>query len=152
MLSTSLVVVALAAVFALVGLGGGAYEFLVVDASWPARPDIIQPERGGISRRRFWIPAHGAFELCLIVALAVTWGMPSVRGPLLVALASHAVMRVWSFADFIPKAAAFERAEPGSIEPSAARRWARRSIGRLPLDLVTCAALLVAFTSAARLG
>jgi hypothetical protein len=152
MLSASVVVVALAVVLALVALGGGAYEFLVVDPSWPRRPDIIQPERGGISRRRFWIPAHGAFELCLFVALAVTWSAPSVRGPLLVALASHAVMRVWSFVDFIPKAAAFERAEPASVEASAARRWVRRSIGRLPLDLVTCGALLLALVSVARLG
>ena len=152
MFSPSLLVVALAVVLALVALGGGAYEFLVVDPSWPRRPDIIQPDRGGISRRRFWIPAHGAFELCLFVALAITWAAPSIRVPLLVALGSHAVMRVWSFIDFIPKAAAFERAEPTSIEPSAAQRWARRSVGRLPLDLVTCGALLMAFVSAARLG
>jgi hypothetical protein len=152
MLSISLVVVALAVVLALMALGGGAYEFLVVDPFWPQRPDIIQPERGGLSRRRFWIPAHGAFGLCLAVALVVTWGAPSVRVPLLVALASHAVMRIWSFVDFIPKALAFERAEPASIEASAAQRWARRSIGRLPLDLVTCGALLFALVSAARLG
>lgn len=152
MLSTSLVVVALAVVLALVALGGGAYEFLVVDPSWPRRPDIIQPDRGGISRRRFWIPAHGAFELCLFIALAITWSAPSIRAPLLIALGSHAVMRIWSFIDFIPKAAAFERAEPASIEARAAQRWVRRSVGRLPLDLVTCGALLIAFVSAARLG
>jgi hypothetical protein len=152
MLSGPVVVVALAVVLALMGLGGGAYEVLVVDPAWPRRPDIIQPERGGISRRRFWIPAHGAFELCLLVALVTTWGTQSVRVPLLVALGSHAVMRVWSFADFIPKAAAFERTDRSSIEASAAQRWARRSMGRLPLDLVTCAALLSALVSAARLG
>lgn len=151
MLSASLAVVVLAVVLALVALGGGAYEFLVVDPAWPRRPDIIQPKLGGIARSRFWIPAHGAFELSLIIALAVTWGAPSVRMPLLIALASHVVMRVWSFVDFIPKALAFERAEPASIEASAARRWARRSIGRLPLDLVTCVALLSALVSAARL-
>jgi hypothetical protein len=32
-------------------VGGGVV--LVVDPSWPRRPDIIQPERGGISRKRF---------------------------------------------------------------------------------------------------
>jgi hypothetical protein len=151
MLSVSVVVVGLAVVLALMALGGGAYEVLVVDAAWPRRPDIIQPERGGISRRRFWIPAHGAFESCLLVALVSTWGAPHVRVPLLISLGSHAVMRVWSFADFIPKAAAFERMDPASVEASAAQRWARRSMARLPLDLVTCAALLTAFVSAARL-
>ncbi len=59
--------VALASALALVSLGGGLYEFLVVDPSWPRRPEIIQPARGGISRKRFWIPAHVAFELILVV-------------------------------------------------------------------------------------
>jgi len=65
----ALVIVAVATALALVSLGGGAYEFLVVDPAWPRRPDIVQPQRGGVSRRRFWIPAHGAFEACFIAAL-----------------------------------------------------------------------------------
>ena len=52
-----LVTVGLAGALALVGLGGGLYEYRVVDPSWPRRPEIIQPDRGGVSRRRFWIPA-----------------------------------------------------------------------------------------------
>jgi hypothetical protein len=34
---------------ALISLGGGPYEFLVVDPDWPRCPDIIQADRGGIS-------------------------------------------------------------------------------------------------------
>ena len=89
----SLVFVSLAAALALASLGGGLYEFLVVDPFWPRRPDLIQPLRGGISRRRFWIPAHTAFELALIAALGIAWGAAQVRVPLLVALASHSAMR-----------------------------------------------------------
>jgi hypothetical protein len=70
---------------------------------------------------------------------------------LLVALASHAVMRIWSGFDFIPKVLAFERAEPGTASEAAALAWTRRSQLRLPLDLVTCAAMLCAL-AAARLG
>jgi hypothetical protein len=117
---------------ALTSLGGGAYEFLVVDPFWPRRPDLIQPLRGGISRRRFWIPAHTLFELSLIASLIVAWGEPAVRAPLLVASASHAAMRTWSAFDFIPKALAFERADPATVTEDAARRWSRRSLGRLP--------------------
>ncbi|HYO45230.1 MAG TPA: hypothetical protein VEY33_00870 [Gemmatimonadota bacterium] len=142
----------LAAALALISLGGGLYEFLVVDPFWPRRPDLIQPQRGGISRKRFWIPAHIAFELSLIAALVLAWGEPAVRSPLLVALASHTVMRVWSAFDFIPKSLAFERADPGEVVERDARRWSRRSLGRLPLDLVTCGALLVAPVAAARVG
>jgi hypothetical protein len=144
--------VAIAAALALISLGGGAYEYLVVDRAWPRRPDLIQPSRGGVSRRRFWIPAHTAFELSLIASLVTVWNSPAVRTPLLVALATHATMRVWSAFDFIPKALAFEKADPTTIDVGAARRWSRRSLGRLPLDLVTCGAMLAALLAVARNG
>lgn len=143
---------ALTAALACASLGGGFYQFSVVDPYWPARPDIAQPQYGGINPKLFWIPIHVAFELALIASLVVTWHAPTVRNALLVALASHAVMRVWSAFDFIPKALAFERAEPGTIDPAAIRRWTRRSLGRLPLDLITCGAVLAALIAAARLG
>jgi uncharacterized iron-regulated membrane protein len=135
--------VAVAAGLALISLGGGAYEFLVVDPAWPRRPDIIQPSRGGVSRRRFWIPAHVAFELTLLASLATLWSTPA-RTPLLIALATHGTMRLWSAFDFIPKALAFERVDPAAIDVAAARRWSRRSLGRLPLDLATCTAMMTA--------
>jgi hypothetical protein len=146
----SLVIVGVAAVLALVSLGGGFYEFLVVDPVWPRRPDLIQPQRGGISRKRFWIPAHTTFELTLIAALIVAWGQPAIRVPLVVGLITHAAMRIWSAFDFIPKALAFERADPATITEDAARRWSRRSLARLPLDLATCTSILVALVAAAR--
>lgn len=143
-------ITAIGAALALVGLGGGLYEFSVVDPSWPRRPDLIQPGRGGISRKRFWIAAHTALELMLVAALAVAWSAPDVRFWLFMALASHAIMRIWSAFDFIPKALAFEKAEPEMIAEDAARRWTRRSLLRLPLDLVTCGAALAAVIAAAR--
>ncbi len=147
-----LLTVALATALALASVGGGLYEFMVVDPFWPKRPDLIQPSRGGISRKRFWITIHVAFEVLLIAALVWSWLQPAVRSWLLVALASHAIMRIWSGFDFIPKALAFERAEPGTVSEAAARAWTRRSRLRLPLDLVTCGAMLSALVAAARLG
>jgi hypothetical protein len=149
MWTPTLVLLALVTLVACASLGGVLYEFLVVDPFWPKRPGIIQPSRGGISRRRFWIPAHTAFEVLLIVALIVTWDQPNVRTALLVALASHAVMRVWSLVDFVPKALAFETADPATIDQAAAARWVRRSLARLPLDLITCGATLAALVAAA---
>jgi hypothetical protein len=146
------VLVAISAALALVSLGGGLYEFLVVDPAWPRRPDLIQPSRGGVSRRRFWIPAHTAFELTLVASLVAVWNSPGARTPLLVALATHATMRLWSAFDFIPRALAFERADPTTIDVLAARRWSRRSLARLPLDLVTCGAMLAALLAVARNG
>ncbi len=150
MTTFALVLIVVSASLALVSVGGGLYEFLVVDPYWPSRPDLIQPARGGISRRRFWIPAHVAFELTLIAALVAAWPHADVRWWLLAALGSHAVMRIWSAFDFIPKALAFERADPATVQEHAARRWAGRSRWRLPLDLVTCGAALMAFTVAVR--
>jgi hypothetical protein len=145
-------VVATAAALALVSLGGGFYECLVLDPAWPRHPALIQPHRGGVSRRRFWIPAHTAFELLLLLSLVLTWTEPSTRSRLLVAAASHTTMRVWSFLDFIPRALAFEQAAPETIAEVSARRWSRRSLGRLPLDVVTCGAMLGALVAVARLG
>ncbi len=148
----SFVLIAVACSLALVSLGGGFYEFLVVDPVWPRRPDLIQPAAGGVSRRRFWIPAHVAFELTLITSLIVFWSLPAVRIPLLVGAVSHALMRLWSAFDFIPKALAFERANPAAITEGTARAWTRRSRFRMPLDLVTCSAMLTALAAVARLG
>lgn len=147
-----LVATGLAAALGVVSIGGGLYELAVVDPAWPTRPDIVQPSRGGISRKRFWIPAHIAFELTLVGALILTWSSPDVRFWLLLALASHAVMRIWSAVDFIPKALAFERPDSGPMSADAARRWTRRSVLRLPLDLVTGCSMLVAFATLARMG
>src|SRR5882724_4050228 len=118
----------------LILVGGGLYEFLVIDPFWPRRPDLIQPDRGGVSRKRFWIPAHVAFELVLLSALLLAWSSADVRFWLGIAFISHVVMRLWSAFDFIPKALAFERAEPGTINAAAARKWSYRSMLRLPLD------------------
>ena len=145
-------VIALCASLALLSLGGGLYEVIVVDPSWPARPDIVQPSRGGISRKRFWIAAHTSFEIMLVVALVLAWSARGVRFWLLIALASHGAMRIWSAFDFIPKALAVEKAEPGMIDEGAARRWTYRSRFRLPLDLVTCGAMLTALIMAVMLG
>ena len=145
-----LIIVAVATALACASVGGGLYEFSVVDPFWPKRPDLVQPSRGGISRKRFWIAIHIAFEVMLIAALVTAWSHSAMRTCLLVALASHAVMRLWSAFDFIPKALAFEKAEPGTISEAAARAWTARSRLRLPLDLVTCGALLWALVLAAR--
>jgi hypothetical protein len=136
--------VAIVVFLACASVGGGLYEFLVLDPVWPNRPAIIQPRNGGVSRRRFWIPVHTAFEVALIVALIACWGNHGVRTALLIALASHLVMRVWSLVDFVPKAVAFEKGDPATIERAAAQRWARRSLLRLPLDAVTCVGALAA--------
>jgi hypothetical protein len=133
----TLVLVATTAATACASLGGGFYEALVVDPFWPRRPGIVQPALGGISRRRFWVPAHAVFEVLLLLSLIVTWSHFNVRAALLVALASHLVTRVWSLVDHVPKAVAFEKTDPSKVDEAAAQRGTRRSLARLPLALIT---------------
>jgi hypothetical protein len=141
-------IIGMAILAAATGIGGGLYEFIVIDPAWPNRPSLVQPKHGGVSRKRFWIPQHIVFEFLLVAALVATWTASGVRQWLLVAVATHAAMRIWSACDFIPKALAFERAEADSVAPEAARRWTRRSRFRMLLDLATLAALLAAFRAA----
>lgn len=148
MWTPTLVLIAITTLAACVTLGGGLYEYLVIDPFWPKRPGIIQSRNGGVSRARFWIPVHIAFEVLLIVSLIVAWSDADVRLALFVALLSHAVMRVWSLVDFVPKALAFEKTDPARVDEAAAVRWTRRSLLRLPLDLITCAAMLAALAVA----
>ena len=114
-MSLYMTLTAITAALALVSQGGALYEYWVLDPVWPRRPDLIQPQRGGASRRRFWIPTYVALEEVLIAALVATWSQDSIRFWLLLGLTSHAVMRVWSAFDFIPKALAFERTDAGEI-------------------------------------
>lgn len=148
MWTPTLVLIAVTTLAACALLGGGLYETVVVDPAWPKRPGIIQAQNGGISRRRFWIPAHTLFEVLLIVTLIAAWRDADVRFALLVALVSHAVMRVWSLVDFVPRAVKFEKADPAGVDEAAAVAWTRRSLLRLPLDFLTCAALLAALAVA----
>jgi hypothetical protein len=144
MWTPTLVLIAITTLVACATLGGGLYEFLVVDPVWPKRPGIIQPRNGGVSRARFWVPVHTVFEALLVITLVAAWSDAGARTALLVALVSHAVMRVWSLADFVPKAVAFEKADPATVDEASAVRWTRRSLLRLPLDVITCVAMLAA--------
>ncbi|MFG1933796.1 hypothetical protein ACGFK1_24605 [Mycobacterium sp. NPDC048908] len=144
MWSPTLVLIAITTLASCVALGGGLYEVLVVDPAWPKRPGIIQPRNGGVFRARFWLPAHTVFEVLLIIALVAAWHDADARMALLVALISHAVIRVWSLAYFVPKALAFEKADPATVDEVSAVLWTRRSMLRLPFDVITSVAMLAA--------
>jgi hypothetical protein len=137
---------ALTVLLANIGLGGGIFEHSVIDRAWPGKPEIIQPRRGGVSRARFWIPAHSLFEISLLVTLYLGWNNDGVRQALLLALAAHLALRLWSAFDMIPKALAFEKAE--TVDEAAARDWTKRSLMRFPLALLTSLAALAGFAAA----
>jgi hypothetical protein len=127
-------------------LGGGMYEHLVIDPAWPKRPDLIQPGRGGISRGRFWLPAHLLFEILLLCSLVMAWRLVDIRFFLLATLGMHIATRLWSAFDFIPKALAFEKAD--IVDETLAKRWTFKSQFRIPMELLT----LILLMDAARIA
>lgn len=148
MSTPTLVLIAATALAACLLFGGALYEAVVVDPSWPKRPGIIQSRNGGISRVRFWLPAPVVFEVLLIASLIFTWGDADVGVALLVALISHAAMRMWALFDLIPRAVEFERKDPADVDEAAAVNWTRRNLIRVPLLLVTSCAMLTALALA----
>ncbi len=133
-------------------LGGGFYEHALVFPVWSANPPqtlaLIQPENGGISLIRFWIPMHGALTLALIAALVLNWKQKRERMLILLGFGAYLVMRVWTFAYFVPEITAFTQMSP-SGPPSAelverAARWGLLSHGRTVLVLIMAVSLIVA--------
>src|ERR1700733_10548281 len=127
----------IALVLGTIGLGGGIYETLLVDRVWPHNLAIIQPRRGGLDRKRFWIPIHSLYEIALLVSVWVLWN--TTAGPwIIVALVAHFASRIWSFAYFIPKALRFEQlSELSDSQVHLARQWTRRSPYRLILEALS---------------
>ncbi len=124
----------IALVLGTVGLGGGIYETLLVDRVWPNNLAIIQPRRGGLDRKRFWIPIHTLYETALLVSLWALWNTHA-RSWIVAALVAHFVSRAWSFAYFIPKALRFEQLnELTDLQLHLARQWTKLSPCRLILE------------------
>jgi hypothetical protein len=147
------VAVCLALILGSIALGGGIYETLVVDAAWPGNLGLIQPNRGGLNRKIFWMLIHPLFEIALLVSAWMNWSDRSVRLWVIVALLGHFVARAWSFAYFIPRALRFEKlADFTPEEMRSAARWIKLSRCRPLLEAFSIAALamiLLRFASAA---
>jgi hypothetical protein len=158
----TIILIAAAMALALVNLGGGIYELIVTNPMW-LKFSRIQLEPG-VWRKRFWMSVHTAFELLIVASLIGAWPRPEIRLWLLIALASHAGLRIWSVVDLFQKilnpmrAVLFMRLlemtrggrefEQANSELPALIQ-ARRHLLRLPLDLITCATTLVALIVAA---
>ena len=127
-------------------LGGSFYEHLVIDPAWPDNPSLIQPEHGGVDRKRFWIPLHGLITLALLVAVASSWTDRPARKRVLAGAGFYVVLRVWTFAYFVPLGLRFESAGR-VLSPdlaSLAEEWVSLSLLRLPLVAGAAVALLLA--------
>jgi hypothetical protein len=134
--------VCFALVLGSLALGGGIYETLVVDTAWPGNLTLVQPDRGGLNRKIFWMLIHPLFEVALLVSAWMNWSDRSVRLWVIVALVGHFSARIWSFAYFIPRALRFEKlAEFTPEEMRSAARWIKLSRLRPLLEALSVVAL-----------
>ena len=133
---------AVALILGSIALGGGIYETLIVDAAWPGNLALIQPKRGVLNRKIFWMLIHPLFELALLLSAWMCWSYAPVRLWVIVALAGHFVARAWSFAYFIPRALRFEKLDGLTPEDlRLAKRWIAFSRFRPFLEALSVAAL-----------
>jgi hypothetical protein len=131
----------IALIFGAVGLGGGIYETLIVDRVWPNNLAIIQPKRGGLDRKLFWVSIHTLYEVALLASAWTLWSTYA-RSWIVAALVAHFVARAWSFAYFIPMALRFEKmSELNDSEIHLARRWTHLSRCRPVLEAVSIISL-----------
>jgi hypothetical protein len=144
----TLVLLAATALALCVLFGATLYETVVLDPRWPARPGIVQPRNGGVSRRRFWLPVPPIADVLLVLSLVCAWADTAVRAALLMAVVAHAVARVWWLAHLGPRAAVVERTDPADVDETDARRWTRAALARLPLLAVAASAALAALAMA----
>jgi hypothetical protein len=132
-------------------LGGGFYETLLVDRVWPDHPAVIQPNRGGINRGLFWMPAHTLYELALFTTLWMVWSVGAARWWTAAALIVHLAARAWSMMYFIPRALRFEKlGDLTEKQRHEARRWTRFSRCRPILEAVSIMALCMAILHVAQ--
>ena len=132
-------------------IGGGLYKHIVLTPLWSASPpssfSIIQPGTG-VPLQNFWIPAHAAITIFIILSLFLTWKGIKVRRLLLIGLGSYLVMRVWSGLFFIREMLAFQKVpldSPPSAELSArVASWTYWTWFREPLDIISFLCFLLA--------
>ena len=137
-----LIVLLIALVLGSVALGGGIYETILVDRVWPANLAMIQPARGGLNRKIFWMIVHSPYELALIAGAWLNWSFSAARPWLILALVAHFAARAWSFAYFIPQELRFEGLnELTDDQRSQAQRWVALSRARPLIETVAIVAL-----------
>lgn len=130
-------------------IGGGIYEGSVVNPQWSKNPpqslSLVQ-EDTGIPLQKFWIPVHIFITVAILLALGLNWKVPTRRTFILIAIASYIVMRVWSFAYFIPEMLAFQKVSltdlPSTDIISRIQKWTNLTWWRTPLDFITFFCLL----------
>lgn len=128
--------------------GAQLFETLVLVPKWTASPpDSFTLFRGphALDLKTFWIATHSVHEISMLAAIALCWRL-DIRSALLVILALHFVVRVWTLTYFAPEIISFQRiAETGDASLDLLRRvtvWKRLNVLRVAAFIFLSLAML----------
>jgi hypothetical protein len=111
--------------------GAGLYEQAVLDPAWPAKPGLVRPLEGGVSRKRYWVPANSVALLAMAAAIWAAWPQESAQSWALAAAACSLVVNISTISYFAPQVLRVER---DGVAPNDASslRWVALSRLRTP--------------------
>ena len=128
--------------------GAQIFETLLVVPSWTAAPPASLGMFQGDYRldfKAFWIAFHSVHEIAFILALVVCWRLRSIRRWLLILVAVHFAVRVWTVAYFAPTIIEFQGlAASSEIDPDLVHRasqWRALNLLRVAVFLAVNLAL-----------
>jgi uncharacterized membrane protein len=91
--------------------GAQAWETAVMVPAWTVAPPsslIFFQKPYGLDFKVFWIITHGIHELIFITALVFNWKIKKRRNLILLVLAGHIAVRVWTLLYFAPTIIEFQ--------------------------------------------
>jgi hypothetical protein len=110
--------------------GAQLFETAVIVPKWTASPPQSLAMFGGkygLDFKVFWIITHSLHEITFLLALLFCWKIDPVRNWLLLLLALHIAVRVWTLAYFAPNIIDFQKmAQTGAADNdllSRAKLW-----------------------------
>ncbi|WP_113661137.1 transposase [Pedobacter nanyangensis] len=101
--------------------GAQIFETMVFVPKWvSSAPDNFKLllDGNGTSLKVFWIVLHSLHELTWILALVFCWKIDPVRNWLLILLAVHLAVRVWTLMFFAPNIIAFQKMAATQVFPN----------------------------------
>lgn len=95
--------------------GAQVWETALMVPAWTAAPPaslIFFRQPYGLDFKAFWIITHGIHELIFIAALMFNWKIKQRRNAMLLILAGHIAVRVWTLLYFAPTIIEFQQLPP----------------------------------------
>lgn len=89
--------------------GAQIFETAVVVPQWTASPPESFQMLRNLDLKNFWIVMHSIHEITFILAVIFCWRLDPVRNWLLILLAAHFAVRVWTLMYFAPNIIGFQK-------------------------------------------